>query len=274
VPDYRLDVSDSDLTGVAAVYQQAGFRDGLIDDVRFVRSIGGEVFVAIQDRTIIGVSSCLPFVDTGWIGGVAVMPDARRHGVGRDLTEHAMDTLRAGGASTILLHATAQGRPLYEAMGFIADADLVEFTVSGQLFDATRPVALRPGAEADYDAVVDLDREATGEDRSVLLRALWPGESLVVRTDRLHGFNLRHGSSSTGAVVADEPQPAQSLFDAVLSSAPGAVRLACSDREPSVAAILRRAGYAATARTTRMHLGKAVRWRPERVFSTFNLYWG
>lgn len=54
------------------------------------------------------------------IFGVAVLDEARKRGIGRALTEDAIDRARARGATRIVLHASAMARPLYERLGFLA----------------------------------------------------------------------------------------------------------------------------------------------------------
>src|SRR5436190_23572874 len=50
-----------------------------------------------------------------WVGMMLVASRWNRRGLGRILMRHAMDNARA---DTIALHATAEGVPLYEKLGF------------------------------------------------------------------------------------------------------------------------------------------------------------
>jgi GNAT superfamily N-acetyltransferase len=49
---------------------------------------------------------------------VYTRPESRRMGLARTLVEQAMEWCRANGISTVILHASDAGRPLYESMGF------------------------------------------------------------------------------------------------------------------------------------------------------------
>lgn len=49
---------------------------------------------------------------------IGVLPEARRHGLGRALTETALIDGLAAGAETICLQTSAGGRRLYESLGF------------------------------------------------------------------------------------------------------------------------------------------------------------
>lgn len=49
---------------------------------------------------------------------VYTRPESRRQGLARKLVEHALGWCRANGLSTVILHASDAGRPLYQSMGF------------------------------------------------------------------------------------------------------------------------------------------------------------
>lgn len=53
-----------------------------------------------------------------YIVNVYTRPEARRMGLARRLVERAVDEARAAGVRRIWLRASAEGRPLYESMGF------------------------------------------------------------------------------------------------------------------------------------------------------------
>lgn len=53
-----------------------------------------------------------------YVLNVYTRPEARRMGLGRALTERAVEAARAAGVRRIWLRASKQGRPLYEDMGF------------------------------------------------------------------------------------------------------------------------------------------------------------
>jgi GNAT superfamily N-acetyltransferase len=49
---------------------------------------------------------------------VYTQPEHRRRGLARSLMETALDWCRENGISTVILHASNEGRPLYEFLGF------------------------------------------------------------------------------------------------------------------------------------------------------------
>jgi GNAT superfamily N-acetyltransferase len=89
---------------------------------------GAQWFLARVGEEFIG-SSCA-FVDdswastllerpkTGWIIGVYVLPDFRRRGIARALTDSALSWLRSTSCTEVKLHASPYGRAIYESFGF------------------------------------------------------------------------------------------------------------------------------------------------------------
>jgi ribosomal protein S18 acetylase RimI-like enzyme len=123
---YEIGPAGDDLHAVARIYDAVGFRPDLVDDLGFLRRLGGEVFVARRAGSVVGVSSCIAFAGTGWIGGVAVAAEHGRRGLGTELTDTALRALKAAGVTTALLHATEMARPLYERMGFLPEGEFAE----------------------------------------------------------------------------------------------------------------------------------------------------
>jgi ribosomal protein S18 acetylase RimI-like enzyme len=60
----------------------------------------------------------------GYVWGVWVAPSQRRTGLGRRLTEHCVELLRAKDCTRVILHASPMGRSVYEAIGFLPTNEL------------------------------------------------------------------------------------------------------------------------------------------------------
>jgi ribosomal protein S18 acetylase RimI-like enzyme len=60
----------------------------------------------------------------GYVWGVYVLPECRRRGIARALTEAALDHLRGIQCTHALLHASPSGRPVYAALGFQASNEM------------------------------------------------------------------------------------------------------------------------------------------------------
>lgn len=59
-----------------------------------------------------------------WIHSVYVEPSFRRRGIGRQLTQTIIAWCRERGFEWIYLHASDQGRPLYESLGFVQSSEM------------------------------------------------------------------------------------------------------------------------------------------------------
>ncbi|MEV8020588.1 GNAT family N-acetyltransferase [Streptomyces sp. NPDC086554] len=105
----------------------------------------------------------------GAIGMVLVAERHARQGIGRRLMRQIVEE---AGTTPLTLHATPNGRPLYEELGFktTGRAEMVRgrFTADGPLPD----VATRPATAEDLTAILRLDHEVFGLDRTHMITRL------------------------------------------------------------------------------------------------------
>jgi GNAT superfamily N-acetyltransferase len=265
-----------DLARLGPLYERAGFGTRLAGVVGFARArLDGEVVVAEAGDELAGVAAGAVFAGTGWVGGVAVVPARRRAGLGGALTEAIIGFLEGRGVTTVLLHATALGRPVYERLGFVPEAAYL--TLSGPTLARVPgpPAGIRAGRSADLETVLAIDRAATGEDRRRLLAALWPAGGLVATGDgRPLGYHLASPWRSGGATVAADPRAGLALLDAVRAAPGNEVALSVPAANTAAIDALRSAGFAERYRTVRMHRGPRVAWDPGALFAAHNLFWG
>jgi len=263
-----------DLARLGPVYEESGFGARLAGVVGFAKArLAGEVVVAEAGGELVGVAAGAVFGATGWIGGVAVVPAHRRAGLGGALTEAVVDFLEASRVATVLLHATALGRPVYERLGFVAETAYL--TLAGPtLAPAARGPSVRAGRAADLEAVVALDRAATGEDRRRLLTALWPAGGLVAGDGEPLGYHLPSPWRPGGAIVATSPDAGLTLLDAVRAAPGDDVAISVPAANPAAVRFLEAAGFTERYRTVRMHRGPRVAWDPTALFGAHNLFWG
>jgi GNAT superfamily N-acetyltransferase len=235
----------------------------------------GAIFVAERRHAIVGTGAGLLFGDTGWIGGLGVEPGSRRRGIASQLTAQVVEWLRERGARTLLLQATAQGRPVYEQLGFVAEGGYRMWSVPPARRAQRRMGAagLRPLRAADLDAVLELDRAVTGEDRSLPVRAAWASGGYALEDgEGLRGYHL-HTPWGPGPTVAADAEAGLALIDAAQRQ-DESVRMGVPEaNRHAVDAMLAR-GYEEVAGTERMRLGPPVPWRPDLVFGVFNPFWG
>lgn len=222
---------------------------------------GGTLLVAERDGVVVGTAASVGFGPTGWLGGITVTPDARGNGVGRQLTEAAIDAL--GDRETVLLLATAMGRAVYEKLGFEAEGAYRVFASGSRRPEQT--AELRDLTPGDLDAVRALDRQASGEDRSLVLEASLEGAKA---TPDLKAVALR--PPWPALPIIGDPAAATTLLTSLIE--PG-LRLAVPEGNTQAVNLLRL--LAREQRTvTRMRRGPAVDWRPDNVWGVFSLFFG
>ena len=215
--------------------------------------------VLLCDDDMRGTAAAVSFGRTGWLGGITTAAQHRRQGVARAATVAAMDWLEARGAETILLHATADGAPLYAGLGFEPDGEYVVHRVpAGWAGAGLEPLG-------DFGWVAELDAAATGEDRTAVLELGFPRGGGVSRQGA--AVALAWGA---GHAVAADPITGERLLGA---ADPGG-RWIVPDGNPAALAACAARGWAEETRTLRMRRGPRVPWRPEMVWGAFNLFWG
>ncbi|MEU0572125.1 GNAT family N-acetyltransferase [Nonomuraea sp. NPDC005983] len=143
-----------------------------------------------------------------------------RQGLARGLMEHVLD--QASGR-VVSLHATENGRPLYERLGFRTVGRVAKHTgvFKGRPSDRTRPATVE-----DLDAVLALDAEVFGTDRSPLLRRMFSfGERVRVAEGGFGHCWRNDGNVVIGPVVTQDERTARALIGDLALDVGGEVRL-------------------------------------------------
>ena len=83
--------------------------------------VDDQIFVAEDERRIVG--ACMAGYDghRGWLYSVAVLPDQRRRGIGKSLIKSAMNALKEIGCIKVNLQIRASNhevKAFYESLGF------------------------------------------------------------------------------------------------------------------------------------------------------------
>ncbi|OEJ26059.1 GNAT family N-acetyltransferase [Streptomyces agglomeratus] len=148
------------------------------------------------------------------IGMVLVAERHARQGIGRRLMKHL---IAGAGTTPLTLHATPNGRPLYEELGFAVTgrAEMVSghFRPSGSPSD----VPTRPATADDLPAILRLDAEVFGQDRThVLTRLPAFADQIRIAEDRngITGYAAAWPNMQThvvGPLIARDTETAKAL---------------------------------------------------------------
>ncbi|WP_329245289.1 GNAT family N-acetyltransferase [Streptomyces canus] len=153
--------------------------------------------------------------DLGAIGMVLVAERHSRHGIGRRLMRHVLSAM---GTTPLTLHATPYGRPLYEELGFklTGRAEMLQghFTPGGP----ASTVNTRAATAEDLAAILRLDEEVLGTDRTHLITRL-PAFADQLRVAEEGGGIIGYAAAwpnmnthVVGPLIARDTETAQALL--------------------------------------------------------------
>jgi ornithine cyclodeaminase/alanine dehydrogenase-like protein (mu-crystallin family)/predicted N-acetyltransferase YhbS len=143
-----------------------------LQDWKFVHELGTGI-VAEDDSGVIGIAMCFAHgSDHASLGMLIVSPERQHQSIGRELVSRV---LKEVGDRTVLLHATLEGVPLCESLGFTRIGTVHQH--QGTVYRV--PVAplgegerIRPVSARDDAALVELASRASGFPRRTALKHL------------------------------------------------------------------------------------------------------
>jgi ribosomal protein S18 acetylase RimI-like enzyme len=178
----------------------------------------GEGLVAVRDSQVVGTAM-------RWLWGKAHatlgMVIVSQPVQGRRIGQQLMNALLHGlDDRTVLLHATSEGRGLYERVGFHIAGEIRQhqgIAAPAQLVALPEGERLRPLGRNDAKALAALDARAAGMPRDALIRQLLAeGETVVLaRGSEAVGFSIlrRFGRGhAIGPVIAPDLESAKALI--------------------------------------------------------------
>ncbi|MEU0642033.1 GNAT family N-acetyltransferase [Streptomyces umbrinus] len=194
------------------------------------------------------------------IGMVLVAERHARQGVGRRLMRHVVAEL---GTTPVTLHATPYGRPLYEELGFktTGRAEMVRghFVPGGP----EPEVATRAATAEDLTAILRLDEEVFGTDRTHMITRLpaFADQLRVAEEDgRIIGYaaawpNL--DNHVVGPLIARDTETAKALIASLAAHVDGPLRTDIDVRHEELLAWVKERGLAPTGFNAVMTYGIA-----------------
>jgi ribosomal protein S18 acetylase RimI-like enzyme len=191
-----------------------------VEDWDFALQLG-HGFVLQRAGVVIGTAVWWPYGETHASAGMIIVAKAAQ---GRGYGAQLMDALLASAyPRTIVLNSTAEGLALYQRRGFAPIGVIHQHQgIPRERYEAPRPSLVRAMAPSDFDAIIRLDRQATGWARRPLLdRLVQSGDGYVLLCDgipRGYAISRRFGRGHViGPVVAESRTNACALIEAVLA---------------------------------------------------------
>ena len=256
------DVRESDIEQICRLQPQ-GWTDIRPTIEFYVKSSYCRLMKVETQNTIIGIGAHIRFEHTAWLAHIIVNPDYRRQGVGRKITEWLVSDLERSDVQTISLIASDMGRPLYSKLGFreeIKYAYLRNGKEMSESLDVKSDVC--PISDTHENQIMYIDRQATGEERTNLLKPFLKDGFVYQIGKEIHGFFLP--SLGEGLIVAQSDVAGTELL-----------KLKCRNCNSitlpiiTIAGInlLRNIGYSEFQQASRMVLGKNLDFKPQCIFS-------
>jgi GNAT superfamily N-acetyltransferase len=195
-----------------------------VEDWKVALELGHGIAVE-DDGRLVATALWWPYDDRfATCGMIIVNPAWQRRGIGAALMD---ELLRQSAGRNLLLCSTREGRRLYETLGFVAFGQVHQHQAVLVAKPAeARAAATRSFEPADWTALCDVDRRATGMCRERLLRTLIAaGECHVIEHDGVLGgyavFRRWGRGHVIGPVVAHDAAGARTLIAAQLASQVG-----------------------------------------------------
>jgi len=259
-------LGESDLRAAMALSHEAGWNQNAAD-WRIFLELGRVIGLTRDDGVLIATAATLPHGDEfGWISMVLVTAPERRRGLARWLLRRCMDDLIAQTLVPVL-DATPAGRMVYLGLGFVdcwgmrrAAAQAVK---PSRQRSADVGANIRSISEEDWPAIIALDTDVFGADRSRLLRRMadrLPAAALVAeRQGRIVGYVLgRDGRTMNqlGPLAADDETIAVALLSCALAAVPAPVAIDLPDRHGALGEWIATLGFKTERPLTRMVYGR------------------
>jgi GNAT superfamily N-acetyltransferase len=207
-----------------------------------------------------------------WIGMVLTHPEYRGRGFARRLVAAALDRADSLGIETVKLDATEQGRPLYESLGFQTEQPVERWFRPGpqesRTIERDPDSGTRSSPLSLSQALRDLDAQAFGTDRSVVLQELAQRNALHACPNAFLFARAGRTTEYLGPCVAADPAAARDII-------PGAINTTGDtgwswDLLPAnkdAVALASELGFTRQRCLTRMARGKAPRGRDDLVYA-------
>ena len=219
---------------------------------------------ASVDGRIAGIGTAIIFDHTAWIAHIIVGTAYRNKGIGGQVVNHLLETLRNDSIATCSLIATELGKPVYVKAGYNTVCKYLFFERAEPWIDIPVSGNVVAFKEKYRSRIYELDKKISGENREKLLAGLL--ESSIVYADNndyVLGYYLP--ALKEGLIFAETNEAGLELMKLKYSTVDKAILpsgnvIACE--------FLTQHGFVQTsAKGTRMILGKGLDWKPEMVYS-------
>ena len=260
-------LGEADLPGCLALSKAAHWNQNEADwrlMLEFGHGWGISIGGALAASTLV-----LPYGgDFAWVSMVLVLPEHRRKGFASRLLRTAIGDMATRGLTPVL-DATPAGRAVYAREGFSDRWGFTRFFVKERKAPSATEGQARPLREADWKAILELDREAFGASREKVLRALHrrlPQAAWVVEGKGFIFGRDGREANQIGPLIAVDAGSARTLLSRALAAVHPPLYVDAADHA-DLATFVSELGFALQRPFTRMvHGARAAPGRQELNF--------
>jgi len=216
---------------------------------------------ATVDGMVAGIGTAIIYGDTAWLGHIIVHKEHRNAGIGTKITQALIDLVNKTPCRTIMLIATSLGEPIYKKVGFEVQTQYV-FLEDGALPEPDEFGKNITGFDNNYEALLQLDRSISGEDRKKLFNEHVKNSSLYTDNKKLKGFYI--STLGEGLIVAGSTEAGFALMR--IKSTINNKFCIPINNEAGVD-YLTSHGYKEVRRASRMILGQKLTWNGSKLYS-------
>jgi GNAT superfamily N-acetyltransferase len=218
-------------------------------------------FKAVIDDVLVGTGTAILHEKTGWLATIVTHGEYRNQGIGKQITEHLLTFLQNHQCEHIYLIATALGEPVYQKVGFVTESKY-DFYKDIDLKNLSISKNISPYQSAYKQAIFELDRQISGEDRSQHLETFLNDSFVYLENEIVEGVYFP--SFGDGLIVANTQTAGLELMKKRFQK----FNMACFPEENKMAHnFMLSSGYEPIINPARMHFRKQMPWKPEGLYN-------
>ena len=252
-------LTENDMSGITAL-QPVGWNDITPHIYFYIQSHFCFPLKALEDDRLVGIGTAILHGSTAWLAHIIVHPEYRNRGIGHHITQALIGQLRNTPCETILLLATEQGKPVYEKSGFQTETTYV--FLKGGAIEPQPSSCIVPFDHSFREALLTMDHQVSGEDRSRLIIPALESARLFVKDNALLGYYIP--ALGDGMIVANIIAAGVALQSIRSSREP---RFSLPADNAAGVIFLKQHHYLEYATGYRMTLGKKLRWDPTQIYN-------
>ena len=211
---------------------------------------------------IVAVGTSIKHRDTAWLAHIVVHPEFRNKGLGNEITSSLLKRLNPKIFQTIYLDATEMGYPVYQKLGFRVESEYIRLKGELKNLDLIAPTAIVAFDTKYRNAVLELDKISSAENRELVLEDHLKSSILYLSEGKVRGAYFP--GFFDHYIMADLPHAGTELM-----------KLRMQVKNTAWLPINNQAGisfllendYAEIGKSRRMILGEGREWKCENSFN-------